>query len=209
MLLFASAAAQIPQAPPSPIAVLRGVLIERDDRVESGEFAVRVAGNEVFRFRFDAKTRIERGGLAITIAAAIEQLRPGERVEVASDAIPDSPLRYARTILAPDPLPPARIPAHARTRAVTAPLESLFPRGDLTFSGVVSYLADGRFVLHTRNSGEQIILLRQDTRYLAEGNIVAGADLKANMRVFVRAGKDIFGHTEAYQVMWGGFLQPH
>jgi hypothetical protein len=38
---------------------------------------------------------------------------------------------------------------------------------------------------------------------------VPAADLKTNMRVFIRAGKDVFGHVEAYQVIWGGILLPH
>jgi hypothetical protein len=191
--------------PPAQNATLRGVFLEGDSRVEAGEFCVRGPGNEVFRYRFDAMTHVERGGLATTISL----LRPGEPVEVVSTPIPDSPLRYAGSVLATDPLPAPRIAPRPRTRAIGAPIEPQFQRGELTFSGVVAFLADERLILHTRNSGEQTILLRKDTRFLASGNIVQGSDLKANMRVFVRAGKDLFGRTEAYQVMWGGFLQPH
>ena len=78
----------------------------------------------------------------------------------------------------------------------------------MTFSGVVSHLNDGRLVLRTRAAGEQTIQLRKDTRFLADGETVAATDLKTNMRVFVQAGKDVFGHVEAYQVVWGGILQP-
>jgi hypothetical protein len=187
------------------VEVLRAVFLEGDPRVETGEFCVRGSGSEVFRYRFDAKTRVERGGLATTISL----LHPGEQVEIASSPIPDSPLRYAVSVLATDPLPAPRIAPRPHTRTIGTPIEPQYRRGELTFSGVVSFLADGRLILRTRESGEETILLRQDTRFLASGNIVRGSDLKANMRVFVRAGKDLFGHTEAYQVMWGGFLQPH
>ena len=78
----------------------------------------------------------------------------------------------------------------------------------MTFSGVVSRLSDGRLVLRTRSAGEQTILLRQNTRFVADGESVPAAELKTNMRVFVRAGKDVFGHVEAYQVVWGGILRP-
>src|SRR5262249_43729590 len=139
----------------------------------------------------------------------ISLLHPGEPVEVAFSPIPDSPLRYAVSISATDALPAPRIAPRPHTRTLGTPIEPQFQRGDLTFSGVVSFLADGRLILRTRDSREETILLRQDTRFLASGNVVRGSDLKANMRVFVRAGKDLFGHTEAYQVMWGGFLQPH
>lgn len=207
LLATAGAWAQVPssQTPPAQAARLRGAFLEADARVESGEFCVRAAENEVVRYRFDAKTHVGRGGLATTLSL----LRPGEQVEVASSPIPDSPLRYASSVLAIEPLPVSRIAPRPRTRALGSPIDPLFQRGELTFSGVVSYLADGRLILHTRNAGEETILLRQDTRFLAGGNIVRSSDLKANMRVFVRAGKDLFGHTEAYQVMWGGFLQPH
>jgi len=50
----------------------------------------------------------------------------------------------------------------------------------------------------------RLFLLRRDTRFVAGGETVAPADLKINMRVFVRGGKDVFGHVEAYQVVWGG-----
>jgi hypothetical protein len=209
LLAAASAWAQVGPPPLSPVqaTVLRAVFLEGDLRVEAGEFCVRGPGNEVFRYRFDAKTRVERGALATSLSL----LLPGEQVEVASSPIPDSPLRYAVSVLAIDPLPAARIAPRPRTRTRTlgTPIEPQFQRGDLTFSGVVSFLADGRLILRTRNSGEQTLLLRQDTRFLESGNVAHGSDLKANMRVFVRAGKDLFGHMEAYQVMWGGFLQPH
>ena len=60
----------------------------------------------------------------------------------------------------------------------------------------------GKFVLHTRE-GDLTLLLRNDTRYLAEGQVVDVAELKPNMRVFVRAGKDLYNEVEAYQVIWG------
>jgi len=132
-------------------------------------------------------------------------------------------LRYARTIHVIDPAPPPRAATRPGSRlelavspavgtALTPGLgrthEPPIPRGDMTFSGVVSRMSDGRLVLRTRNAGEQTILLRQNTRFVADGETVAAAELKTNMRVFVRAGKDVFGHVEAYQVVWGGILLP-
>lgn len=207
---MAAVLAQVPppqlpvSIPPPQLATLRGVLLELDAGVEGGEISVRGSGNEVVRYRFDAKTRVERAGMAATLRL----LLPGEPVEVQSHPIADSPLRYATAVLALDRLAPPQIVRRPRAPASAMPAASVFPRAELTFSGVVSFLGSGRFILQMRNSGEETILLRSDTRYLAGGAIVAGSTLKANMRVFVRAGKDLFGHTEAYQVMWGGFLQP-
>ncbi len=190
------------QTPAEPSAS-SGVLLERDTQIEGGEFALRVAGNEVLRYRFDSHTHVDRAGAD----ASIPQLRPGDEIEVASDPLPDSPLRYARTVRVIHAVSPSRTVSRARA-AAPASVDSLFPRGDVTFSGVVSYLADGHLLLRTRDAGDLTILLRQDTKYLAGGDIVKGSELKANMRVSVRAGKDVFGHMEAYQVMWGPFLQP-
>ncbi len=206
--IFAVAAVALAQVYPPQASLLRGTLVERDLGIEGGEFSVRGPESEVVRYRFDSKTRVVQNDFA----ASIPQLRPGEEVEVQSEAIVDSPLRYARSVRATSIAPPPRTasrPPGRLSAAQIAQIDPLFPRGDLTFSGVVSFLNDGQLVLRTRDVGEQTILLRRDTRYLASGNIVHGSDLKANMRVFVRAGKDLFGHTEAYQVMWGGFLQPH
>jgi len=73
---------------------------------------------------------------------------------------------------------------------------------------VVFRLNSQRVVLHTRAAGEVSILLRPDTRYLADGQLVDAGWLKPNMRVFVLAGQDLYDNTEAYQVIWGKILSP-
>jgi hypothetical protein len=218
-VLLVSALISAAQIPPQNAASLRGVLLERDAQADGGEFSVRAAGSQVVRYRFDAKTYVEREERPIDVP----RLRPGEKVEVLSDPLSGSLLRYARTIHVIDPAPPPRAVTRPASRldpslnpsltlALTSGIrpfpEPLLPRGDMTFSGVVSRLSDGRLVLRTRNAGEQTILLRQNTRFVADGETVAAVELKTNMRVFVRAGKDVFGHVEAYQVVWGGILQP-
>lgn len=204
-LLLVPVLAAFAQAPPAEAPALRGVLLECDAHPE-GEFAVRGPGNEVVRYRFDAKTRVERAG----VPTSFPLVRAGEVVEVSSTPIADSPLRYAALVKAVDPVAPHMIDRPARQAPLPPTLaqQPLFRRGDLTFSGVVSFLGSGRLILRTRNGGEHTILLRQDTRYLSSGGRAASSDLKANMRIFVRAGKDFYGNTEAYQVVWGGYLQP-
>ena len=78
----------------------------------------------------------------------------------------------------------------------------------LSYSGVVSRLASDHVVLHTREGGEQTILLRADTRYLDNGELVQGTELHPNMRVFVKAGRNLYNQVEAYQVIWGAILSP-
>jgi hypothetical protein len=66
-----------------------------------------------------------------------------------------------------------------------------------------------KLVLHTRADGDLNILLRKDTRYLQDGQVVEPEELKPNTRVFVNAGKDLYNEVEAYQVVWGKILEPH
>jgi len=197
------AAAQAPPSNPAP-ALIRGVLLERDPQTASGEFSVRAEDNRVFRYQFDAKTYVERESQLIDV----RRLQPGEKVEVLSDAVPGAALRYARTIhVLADPLP-ARPLSAGRLRAPKSVPDRALPAGNLTYSGVVFRMTNERLVLHTREAGDQSILLRKDTRYLQDGEVVGASDLKPNTRVFIRAGKDLYDEVEAYQVIWGGILNP-
>jgi hypothetical protein len=204
MLLFLLTVLLPAQTAP-PAALVRGTLLERDAQTTAGELSVRAADNQVFRYRFDAKTYVERDEQTIDVS----RLRPGEIVEVVSDGTPASPLRYARTIHVLPVPPPVRPSSQGRVRANRSPIDRVVPYGALALAGVVFRLNADRVVLHTRQGGDQTILLRQDTRYLEDGEVVGANDLKPNMRVFVRAGRTLYNELEAYQVIWGRILMPH
>ena len=191
------------QFPAENAALLRGVLLECDAR-PAGELSLRVADNRVMRYQFDRKTYVEREDHLIEAA----RLVAGEVVEVLSDTVAGYTLRYARTIHVIQPLPPPRPQSLGRLRAYDPKAEPAVRAGNLTYSGVVFRVSPQRVVLHTRESGDLSILLRKDTRYLAEGQLVGADTLKPNMRVFVRAGKDLYNDVEAYQVIWGTILTP-
>jgi hypothetical protein len=196
--------AGLAQTPPPGPAVVRGVLLERDTAAAAGEFSVRAPDNQVYRYQFDRKTYVERDDRMIDV----KRLDPGEKVEVVSDTVSGLVLRYARTIHVLPEAPPARPSSASRLRAARLTLDRAAPTGNLTFSGVVFRLTGERIVLHTREGGEQSLMLRKDTRYMENGEIVEAANLKPNMRVFVRAGKDLYDQLEAYQVIWGNILEP-
>ena len=193
-----------------PPAVLRGVLLERDPQTASGEFSVRAADNHVFRFLFDAQSYVERDRQPIDVS----RLQPGELVEVVSDETSGSLLRYARSIhVLPSPAPPrvlfqGRVRAYRNSADRLIAAERAIPSGTMAIAGVVSRLNVDEVVLHTREGGDQTILLRKDTRYLQDGEPVASSQLKPNMRVFVRAGRTLYNEIEAYQVIWGSILEP-
>ncbi|HEV2448095.1 MAG TPA: hypothetical protein VGS58_19325 [Candidatus Sulfopaludibacter sp.] len=201
-LLVSLAGAQ----PPADPGMMRGVLLERDPNA-AGEFSIRLADNYVLRYRYDGRTAVERDRQTLDVP----HLKPGEQVEVTSDPPGDQPLRYARRVLVMVSVPAPvvrRPPPRSTIPRYDAQAERLLPKGDLSFSGVIVRLEDSRLVLRTR-TGEQVILLRQDTRYLDNGELVAAADLKPNMRVFVRGGKNLYGDVEGFQVAWGSILQVH
>jgi hypothetical protein len=189
---------------------VRGVLLERDAQPTSGQFSVRLSTHEVLRFQFDQRTTVLRDAQP----SEIVRLKPGEKVEVAFDPIPGLVLRYARAIsvIADAPLaPPAPRPPSSLSRLRSANRyaeERLLPTGNLTYAGVVSRIGPERLVVHTRDGREQALLLRKDTRYLLNGDLVDPATLKLNTRVFIRAGKDLWDQVEVYQVIWGKILAP-
>ncbi len=195
---------------PFPPPLLRGVVLERDPQTSSGEFSVRDADHRVFRFLFDAKTYVERDQQMIEVS----RLQPGEKVEVVSDEVPGSLLRYARTIhVAPEPTPPralsrGRVRAYRDSADRLMALDRALPSSTVAYSGVVFRLSGDHVALHTREAGDQTILLRQDTRYIENGEVVGSTQLKPNMRVFVRAGRTLYNEIEAYQVIWGRILEP-
>ena len=183
-------------------ALVRGVVLECDAK-PAGELSIRTAANEVLRYQFDRKTYAEREQKMIDAW----HVAPGEQVEIVSDRTPGSLVRYARTIHVIIPAPPPRPLSQGRLRAYN-PKQDTVRTGNLTYSGVIYRMNADRVMIHTREAGDLAILLRKDTRYLEDGKLVDAAELKPNMRVFVRAGKDLYDEVEAYQVIWGKILTP-
>src|SRR3954453_17825614 len=112
---------------PESAALIRGVLLERDSQPASGEFSVRLADNQVFRYQFDGKTYVEREQQLLDVP----RLRPGGKGEVVSDELPGSVLRYARTVHVINDPPPARPPSLGRLRSASRLAEDRIPLGTL------------------------------------------------------------------------------
>jgi hypothetical protein len=186
--------------------IVRGVVIECDQTIPDGTFSVRGTGaNRVYHYAFDARTYVEREGRRISMAA----VRKGELVEIVSDRGDGAAVHYARTVHAMEARPSLQPASQtARFQLYRSPVDLLAPRGNLTYSGVIAELAADHLVIHTRQEGDRMILLRLDTRYLEGGTQVGAADLKPNTRVFVRAGKGLDDQVEAYQIVWGDILGP-
>ena len=206
-VLSFSAGGPLRAQPPAFSGAIRGVLIEYDNPGPAGEFSVRAKNtDQVYRFRFDAKTYVEREEQRVWM----QSLQKGDTIEVVADRDESVAVHYARTVHVIEAARPPRAAAlSGRLRSYRAsPIDLLAPRGNLTYSGVIARLTADRLVLHTRQEGDKTILLRLDTRYLEGGTMAEAADLKPNTRVFVRAGKNFEDQVEAYQVIWGEILQP-
>jgi hypothetical protein len=207
------------QVMPAPDPVTRGVVLETDPDASGGEFSIRLDNFEVLRYRFDSRTSVDRDHYPIDVP----RLRPGERVEVQSEAVAGSLVRYVSAVRSLEQAPghavlhlsigqglPCLIPGRPETCPTGVSYladDPLFRRGNLTFSGVIARLNAGGLVLRTR-LGERTILLRGDTRYFDNGAIATPAALQPNMHVFVRAGRTLYDEFEGYQVVWGQILEP-
>jgi hypothetical protein len=91
---------------------------------------------------------------------------------------------------------------------VRSMIENMYPRGNLTFGGVVIRRSPTVLVLRTRTEPEKLVRLREDTRFLYSGSPATSGDVAVNTRVFVRAGKNFENDVEAYQVIWGEIAGP-
>jgi hypothetical protein len=179
--------------------MLRGTLVQAD----AGVLQVRQPTGVTTRCGFDSHTWIERDRKRLTLAA----LEAGVSVEALTD------LRVGRCYTRIIRLIPASallMPVSRRSVATPArtAIESLFPRGDITFAGVVLRRSPTTLVVRTRTEPEKMIALREDTRYVDSGVPTTGGQLAVNTRVFIRGGKNFENNLEAFQVMWGEIEGP-
>lgn len=198
----------------SLFSVLHGNLLEWDANTTQGQLSVRGADNNVQRCLFDEKSYFEKSGTKISAT----QLTKGLELEIVADRNGPQGRCYARAIRVTPPANPqtaAMRERQALLRSIplssygySSALESLLPRGNLTFAGVVTRLNGDSMVVHTRGNGDKSFNLRRDTRYLHGGSPTVSTALQVNDRVFIRAGKNFEDELEAFQVVWGEILRP-
>ena len=187
----------------APVGIVRGDLVEWDGNKVEGDILVRIPPDRLYTCHFDGFTYMERDGQRIGMAV----LKAGDRLELVTDRKPGSQRCYARTLRVADTPPPAnpgyRIPPRRSTL-----IDQLYPRGNLTFSGIVLRLNARMMVLRTRTQGETTVLLRPDTRYMDSGLPAEASMLAVNTRVSLRCGPNLDNELEAYQVIWGEIEGP-
>lgn len=190
----------------APIGIVRGELVTWRTAAGTGQIDMKTAEGRAYQCSFDKKTYFERDNQPVTSGA----MAAGDRLEIVSDRKFGSQLCYARTVHLSDAGTPPRLGpgGRPRFRREQSPTESFAPRGDITLAGVVVSVERDLLTLRTRVDGDKLILLRQDTRYIGDGQRVDAAGLKRNTRVFIRAGRNLDDDVEAYQVVWGEIVQP-
>ena len=186
-----------------PTGIVRGRLVSLSGTTHTGEVTIRNS-NGLSSCRFDSRTYFEREHEMIPPAA----LATGDPLEIVADRKPGSPACYARTVQVVNSHPQLFVPGvRPPLRTVPSPTEAFAPRGDFMFGGRVVRRDGERLTVMTR-AGEIHVVLRPDTRYAGDGLTVDAASLPVNAHVFVRAGRDVDGFLEAYQIMWGAIVAP-
>ena len=181
LLLFAAA---LHAQQTMPVGILRGNLVAW----QNGSLSIRQADGAVYDCSYDNHTLFQRNRWPIQSS----ELAGGEPVEVVSDRWPATRACYVRMVSVVYALPKS-----PRRRVPVA--EVWVPRGYLTYSGLVVKNEDSKITLKTR-SGPRTLRLRPDTRYSEASQPLL------NKHVFVRAGCNLEGVLEAYQVLWGEIL---
>jgi hypothetical protein len=188
-----------------PIGIVRGAMVSWRGTTANGELKIKNADDILYDCQFDVHTYFERDQHRIGVGG----LAAGEAVEVVADHKPGLSACYARTVHVVDPRTLALGPgARPRLHTSPSPTEAWAPRGDMSISGVVVNRAKYTLTVKTR-TGLETLVLRPDTRYLGAGLRVDAESLTVNQRVFIRAGRNLDGEVEAYQVMWGDILTNH
>jgi hypothetical protein len=179
--------------------IVRGTL----SRADGGILEILRPGETPLRCTFDSHTWIERDKKRLQL----DSLEAGLPVEALTD------LRagrcYTRTLRLVSTTA-ARVTAVSRRTMpnLQSLVDTIHPRGNLTFGAVVIRRSPTLLVVRTRTEPEKILRLRDDTRFLYSGSPAVAGDVPVNARVFIRAGKNFENDVEAYQVIWGEIAGP-
>ena len=184
------------------LQIVKGELLEWNVRGLSGDLLVdTMDGGRRWRCQVTIDTFLSRASIRIHPAG----VRIGDNLEIVAQGTPMSCVARTVYIRPPDP---RRAGARAAIAISRGGHDSLWPRGMLTFTGMVNRVEGNRLYLQTRKYGPKSFMLRDDTLFSSSGRNVALKDLSSQTRVFVRANRTFDGDFEVYHVIWGEILQP-
>jgi hypothetical protein len=184
------------------LRILKGELLEWNVRGLSGDLLVDAEeGPRRWRCRVTTDTFLSRASIRIHPAG----VRVGDTLEIVAEGVPSSCVARTVYIRPPDPRLARKRIALSMSRSA---LDTLWPRGLLTFTGMVNRVEGNRLYLQTRKFGSKSFALRDDTIFSHAGRNVEPSDLGQQTRVFVRANRTYEGDLEVYHVVWGDILLP-
>ena len=202
LAIFAAETPAPPRAKPLHMGYVNGILESHN----SNKLSVRGSHDLLFEFTVDRRTWIERNRERIRAS----ELVTGDRVEVVSDRPSTAePAPYARMVQVLSPAPFQQPIVSRGNYSFRQPEPNLLTAENrLILTGVVISRLGSRLELKTRLDGIKIIYLRRDTMFLRDGYQVNESALVTNSHVFIKAGRNRDDELEAYQIVWGGILDP-
>jgi hypothetical protein len=188
----------------APVGIVRGDLSLLLVRAGKGSLDITTASGTIYQCDFDNSSLVERNNLPVAPATMIK----GDPIELVADRKRDRCYARIIRILRRGTGVTAAVAPRGKWRFSTNAIDHIYPRGNLTFSGIIVRMNPTMLVLRTRTEREKIIMLRDDTRYLDSGLPGELTSLAVNTRVFIRGSRTFEDTLEAHQVIWGEIAGP-
>jgi hypothetical protein len=179
-----------------------GILEGRIAAMGEGKVYVVLEGGQELVCSVDGRTYIDRERQRL----GIKDLKAGDLLELVTERQGVGATCFARMIHVVNG--EKRFGGRGKVGSVKRATESFAPRGSLLVTGVVRDLQQSFLEIKTRQDGPMRFRLRADTVFVRNGVEVLAADLDRTGPVFVRAGYDLNGELEVFQVSWGAIVQP-
>ncbi len=179
-----------------------GILEGRLAGVVGGKLDVVLESGETVVCSVDGRTYIDRERQRLYV----KDLKAGDLLELVTERQGVVATCFARMIHVVNV--EKRFGGRGKVGSVKRVTESFAPRGSLTVTGVVRDLQTTFLEIRTRQEGPMRFRLRADTLFVRDGREVAAGEVDRTGPVFIRAGYDLNGELEVFQVSWGSIVQP-
>jgi hypothetical protein len=179
-----------------------GILEGRLAGIVGGKLEVVLEGGDTLICSVDGRTYIDRERQRLYA----KDLKAGDLLEMVTERQGIGATCFARMIHVVNV--EKRFGGRGKVGSVKRATESFAPRGSLGVTGVVRDLQTGFLEIKTRQDGTMRFRLRSDTLFVRDGREVAAGEVDRTGPVFVRAGYDLNGELEVFQVSWGAIVQP-
>jgi hypothetical protein len=133
----------------APSGIVRGVLESWEGSLVSGELRFRSGDGPVLVCAYNDKTYMERERLRI----AVSSLKPGQSLEMVTDRAAGRCIARTLYVVVERPGSSLSPGQRARLRAPRPSWQSIVPRGELTFSGIILRVAPGSSLLRPAPTG--------------------------------------------------------